>query len=109
MLTTSIIYNQTQENPARKMTPFHHFQLSGKYKYLYHAGFHVTHCLPELNSSHTATCTNTKSLFFPTSKKIILWGEGRDMCFLLIFIILLVTGGMETNLDPTGEILRKSK
>jgi hypothetical protein len=57
----------------------------------------------------TATSTNTKSPFFPTSKKTVQWGEGTDICFLLIFIMLLVTGGVETNLDPTGETLRKSK
>jgi len=54
MLT--IIYNQLQENPARKMTPIHQLQLSEKYKYLYHAGFHVAYFLLELNSSHTAEC-----------------------------------------------------
>jgi hypothetical protein len=56
-----------------------------------------------LGKEGTATCTNTISLFFPSSKKTVQQGEGKDVCSLLIFIILLIIGGVENNMDPTGE------
>jgi len=107
-----------QENPTSKMTPIHQLQLSEKYKYLYHAGFHVPYFLLELNSSHTAECRGgrrtqqhvqtQKACFSQLARK---WysGENEETCFLLIFIILVVRGGVETNLVTTGETLRKSK
>jgi len=50
-----------------------------------------------------------KKPVFPNQQETVQRGKGTDMCFLLIFIILLVTGGVETNLDPTGETLKRSK